>query len=382
MTVAIASTGLTRFGKRSEPLDALLAEAARKALEAAPSSARGPQALVVGAMAASPLGHTESLGPKVANLLALPEVDVTHVEAASATGAAAFHVGVQLASSGRYDRVLVTSGEKMTALTNPDATAMLARSLSNHEAAHGATMPSMAALVSQVYLFRHGLTIEDVAEVTVRNRANGSKNPNAQFQTPVTPEEVNSSRMVSDPLRLLHVSAVSDGAGAVLLTRTAPEGEGVRVLGLGQGTDLLEVASRPTEPVGFLATRRAARAAYDEAHIGRKEVQVAEVHDAFAPFQLIDLEDLGFCGSGGGLAWTRAGRGDPSGVLPVNPSGGLLARGHPVGASGIAQIIEVDRQLRGEAGPMQAGRPRVGLAQSVGGLGSHNFVTILGKGGP
>lgn len=379
MSVGIAGTGLTRFGKRPEGLEDLLLEAARAALEAAPSSARPPSGLIVGSMAAGPLAHVESLAPKLANRLGWSEVEALRVEAASATGAAAVQAGVLWVASGRHERVLVVAGEKMTSLPNAEATAALARSLSPHEVAHGATMPSMAALVSQVYLQRYGLAIEDVAEVTVRNRARSVHNPHAQLRAPVTREEVHSSRMVSSPLRLLHVSAISDGAGAVLLSRDHRP-DGVAIRGMGQATDVLEVASRPSEPVGFRSTRRAARRAYEEAGIGRKEVQVAEVHDAFAPFQFIDLEDLGFCGPGEGLAWTKDGRGDPSGVLPINPSGGLLGRGHPVGASGIAQVIEVDRQLRGEAGAMQAGHPKIGLAQSVGGIGSHNFVTILGRG--
>ncbi|MDE1880773.1 MAG: thiolase family protein [Euryarchaeota archaeon] len=378
MSVAIASTGLTKFGRRNEGLIELLVEAGREALEGAPASARRPDCVVVGSMAAGALAGLESLVPRVANGLGLAGLPGWRVESASATGAGAFQLGAHLVASSAFERVLVLAGEKMTAQATGPTTTALARSLSANEVRHGATMPSIASLLSQLYLARYHLSIEDVAEVTVRNRACAQGNPKAQFPSAVTAAQVNESRMVSSPLRLLHVSAISDGAGAVLLTRPSSR-ESVVVRGMGQATDVLEVASRPMEPLGFRATRQAARAAYDQAGVGRKEVQTSEVHDAFAPFQLIDLEDLGFCGPGEGLAWTRAGRGDPNGVLPVNPSGGLLGRGHPVGVSGLAQIIEVDRQLRGEAGRMQAGSPRVGLAQSVGGLGSHNFVTILGR---
>ncbi len=379
MTVAILSTGLTRFGKRPERLEDLLAEAGRQALEAGPSSSSPPDALVVGSMSAGSLAGVESLAPRVADRLGLARIPAWRAETASATGAGAFQLGAYLVASQAFERVMVVAGEKMTATSTVETTTALSRSLSPQEVLHGATMPAMAALVSQLYLSRYGLPIEEVAEVTVRNRACSAHNPRAQLTAPVTKEEVNRSRMVASPLRLLHVSAISDGAGAVLLSRSHDPAE-VTVRGLGQSTEVLEVVARPLEPVGFRATRRAARLAYDQAAIGRKEVQVAEVHDAFAPFQLIDLEDLGFCGPGEALRWTLEGRGDPNGVLPVNPSGGLLGRGHPVGVSGLAQIIEVHRQLLGEAGAMQAGRPKVGLAQSVGGLGSHNFVTILGRG--
>lgn len=377
MTVAIASTGLLKFGKRPESLEELLAAAGREALQGAPGGA-GPDALVVANMAAGSLAHTESLAPRVADLLGLSGVPAWRVESASATGAGGFQLGAHLVASGAFERVLVVAGEKMTTLPTAATTSALARSLAPLEVQHGGTMPSMAALVSGLYLSRFGLSIEEMAEVTVRNRACSSRNPRAQLTALVTREEVNQSRMVSSPLRLLHVSAISDGAGAVLLARPSSKDE-VVVLGLGQSTEVLDVAARPMDPPGFRSTRRAARVAYDRAGVGRKEVRIAEVHDAFAPFQLIDLEDLGFCGPGEGLEWTKAGRGDPNGVLPINPSGGLLGRGHPVGASGLAQIIEIDRQLRGSAGAMQAGAPKVGLAQSVGGLGSHNFVSILGR---
>jgi acetyl-CoA C-acetyltransferase len=168
---------------------------------------------------------------------------------------------------------------------------------------------------------------------------------------------------------------VSDGAASVLITRA---GGKVSVAGLGQATDGLDVVRRK-DLTGFKATRLAAMRAYEYSHMTRKEINVAEVHDAFAPFELIDLEDLGICGPGEALGWLAKGHGLLSGSVPVNPSGGLLGRGHPVGASGLVQIAEVCRQLWGEAGALQAGHPTAGIAQSVGGLGSHNFVTILRK---
>jgi acetyl-CoA C-acetyltransferase len=214
--------------------------------------------------------------------------------------------------------------------------------------------------------------------VTVRARSAAARNPNAPFRTPVTLEEVGASRPVALPLRLLHCSAVSDGAAAVVVEATSgPAG----VLGLGQATDHVELVERP-ELTSFRATRVAAQRAYEAARQTRKEVDFAELHDAFAPFAIIDLEDIGAVGAGEGAAWFREGATAPEGRFPVNPSGGILGRGHPVGASGLVQIAEVARQLRGEAGSMALPKlPRRGLAQSIGGLGSHNFVTILGSTG-
>ena len=375
MTLSISGTGIGRFGRRKEGLEELLEEAAREALERAPPASRRPGLLLVGSMAPAVLGGLENLVPRMADRLGLTGVDGYHVDTASASGAGVFHIACELVSGGRYESALVLAGEKMTGAPTEAVTGALARSLSPHEIRHGATMPALAALVAQEYLTRHRIPWEELGEVSVQNRENAVKNPNAQFRTPVTLEEVNRSRVIARPLRLLHVSAISDGAAGILLEhRPGP----VRVRGWGQGTDVLEVASRP-DPARFEATRTAARRAYEMARSSPREVDVAELHDAFAPFQLVDLEDVGFCGPGEALTWMRNGNGAPGGSLPINPSGGLLGRGHPVGASGLAQIVEVARQLSQEAGPLQAGHPRMGLTQSVGGLGSHNFVTLLGR---
>lgn len=376
MTVGIASYGVARFGRRQEGLVDLLLEAGSRALEGAPSGIM-PEAILVGAMASGALGGKESLSPSVADGLGLVGVPAWRVETASATGAGVFQAAVELLAGGRYSSLLVLSGEKMTALPTPAVTTALARSLSPHETSHGATMPSMAALVTQVYASRYKIDPDWIGLVTVANRKSAAVNPNAHFTAPVTMDEVNSSRMVSNPLRLLHVSPISDGAAAVLLTHSPCE---VEVAGTGQATDRLDVTHRE-ELTTFKATREAARRAYEQARVTRKEIRVAEVHDAFAPFELIDLEDVGLCGPGEAMGWLEAGHGSKNGTVPINPSGGLLGRGHPVGASGLIQIVEVARQIEGEAGDMQAGRPKIGLAQSVGGLGSHNFVTILRRKG-
>lgn len=373
MPVFVSSVGIGRFGKRPEGLEELLVDAARKAMESIPSGSRHPEALFVGSMLAGTVGGVESLVPRLASRLELDGIPGFRIESASASGAAVFQAAVHAVASGAFDNALVLGGDKMTSLPSDSVTSALARSLSNAEVANGATMPSMAALVTSAYLARYHMPMERMGEVTVQNREHASRNPSAHFQKAVSLDEVNASRTVSSPLRLLHVSPMSDGAAAVIISRS--EGR-VRARGLGQATDRIEVALR-AELTSFSATRKAAQRAYEMAQLTRKEVQVAELHDAFAPFEVINIEDVGFCGPGEGLPWLESGKGNMNGVLPVNPSGGLLGRGHPVGASGLVQIAELYRQLVGEAGPLQAGHPRVGLAQSVGGLGSHNFVTLL-----
>jgi acetyl-CoA C-acetyltransferase len=377
-TAHVSAVAVGRVGKRPEPLVDLLAEVGERALEAV--GRKTVEGLIVGNMAAGSLARTENLVGRLADRLGLDTASGHRAEAASASGAAAFHAAVAHVVAGHATRALVLAGEKMTELPTGEVSGILARSLSPLEEASGATMLALAALVAQRYLVRHGLDESVLHAVSVQARANAANNENAQFRSPISVQEVAASRPVAIPLRLLHCSAISDGAVALVVER----GEGAAgVLGLGQGFDHLQLADRP-DLTTFRATRSAAQRAYEMAHLTRKEVAFAELHDAFAPFALIDLEDIGACGPGEAGEWFRTGATARDGRFPVNVSGGLLGRGHPVGASGLFQIAEVARQLRGEAGAMQLDLPpgAVGLAQSIGGLASHNFVTLLGGASP
>ncbi len=376
MTAHVRAVGIGRFGKRPEPLVDLLAEAGAAALEEI--GRKTIDLLVVGSMAAGPLAHTENLTSQLADRLGLDTAAGYRVEAASASGAAAFQAGATAVLGGAADRVLVVAGEKMTDRPTPEVAEVLGRSLAPTERAVGATMPALAALVAQRYLAHFGYADAVLDAVSVQARANAVRNPGAQFPTPVTAEEVRTGRVIAAPLRLLHCAAVSDGAAAVVVER----GHGpATVRGMGQAFDALMVADRP-DLLGFRATRTAAARAYERAHVTRKEIDFAELHDAFAPFAFLDLEDIGVCGPGEAPQWFADGRTAVDGRFPVNPSGGLLGRGHPVGASGLVQVAEVARQLLGRAEAMALPtRPTMGLAQSIGGLAAHNFVTILGGGG-
>lgn len=375
MTVRIASVGVGRFGKRSEGLIELGAEAASIALDGV---GRKPiDLLVAGSMLSHGLGGPEPLLPRLAERLSLEGAAGLRVESTSGTGAMAFHAAVAALTAGPYERALVIAAEKMTDRTTPEVTGELAAALHPSESSAGATMPALAALVAQRYVERHAVDLADLSLPSVHARTMAVANPNAMFRTPVTLSEANVSRPVASPLRLLHCSAIADGAAAVVLER----GDGpVQVLGLGQGFEAMRVVDRPDLST-FAATRTAAKRAYEAAGLTRKEIQIVEVHDAFAPFAPIHLEDLGFCGPGEGFDWYRNGWVGLDGRLPVNPSGGLLGRGHPIAATGLAGIVEIASQLAGDAGPRSPGRrPRVGLAHAVSGLAAHNFVTILGGG--
>lgn len=375
MTVRVSATGMVPFGKRPESLEELMGLAGEKALE---SIGRKPvDHLFVGSMASGSLANVESLTARVAERLGLVEsASGFRVEAASATGAAVFHAAVAAIAAGHSDRALVVAGERMSGRPTAEVTSILARSLAPGEELVGASMPALAAIIAQRYLDRHQQDAAVLDTIPVQFRESASHNPFAHFRTPVTQEEVASSRLVAAPLRLLHCAAISDGAAAAVVERA--DGD-VQVEGLGEGFDALAVVDR-AELTSFRATRVAAQRAYEMAHLTRKEIDVVELHDAFAPFAIIDLEDLGFAGPGEGPRWFAEGWTRPDGRLPVNPSGGILGRGHPVGASGLASIVSIVEQISGKAGRLSTSRrPQRGLAQSIGGMASHNFVTILGR---
>ncbi len=374
MSVHVASVGMGRYGKRPEGLIDLGAEAATAALEGV--GRRPIDLLVAGSMLAHGRHGPEALLPRLAARLGLEAGSGLRVDSASGTGGMAFYAAVLALESGRFERALVVAAEKMTDRTTAANTRDLAASLHPSEVAAGATMPGLAAIVTQRYLERYSQTAAICDTATVHARAMSVDNPFAHFQKAVTPEEVAKSRLVASPLRLLHCSAISDGATALVLERgTGP----ATVLGVGQGFESIRLADRD-DLTTFAATRIAAQRAYEAAKVGPKEIEVAEVHDAFSPFVFIHMEDLGLCAAGGGPEAFARGEVRRDGRIPVNPSGGVIGRGHPVAASGLAEIAEVALQLRGEAGAHAVARPpKIGLAQAMSGIASHNFVTILGR---
>jgi acetyl-CoA acetyltransferase len=282
-------------------------------------------------------------------------------------------MGAMAVASGEYENVLVIAAEKMTELDTPAATEVLATVISENERKYGATMPALAALITNYYMHRYGLSRETLSKVAVKSHYNGSMNPYAHFQKEITLEKANEAKFVSEPLRLFDCSPISDGAAALMLTSRNTD---VSVAGLGHASDRLELRFRDSL-TSFGSTRRAAEKAFNNARLKPDQMDIAELHDAFTPFELISSEDVGFFEPGGAVSAVEKGDTELNGKLPINPSGGLKARGHPVGVSGLAQIIEIVWQFRNEAGKRQVDRVKCGLTQSTGGIANNNLVTIL-----
>ena len=263
----------------------------------------------------------------------------------------------------------------MTHLNTSATTRILSKVIDKQERLCGATMPALAAMIAEKYRQKYRLSqsrLETMlSAVALKNHANAARNPLAQFQQPITREAYFASKFVATPLRLYDCAPITDGAAAVILTSQRTD---VRLSGIGQGTGPLSLRERETF-TSFPATQAAAARAYQMAGISPRHIDFAEVHDAFTPFEIISTEDLGFFPAGKGGEAVLEGKTAVDGPLPVNLTGGLKARGHPVGASGLAQVVEAAKLLRGEPHfPREFLR---GLMQSTGGLATNNFVTIL-----
>ncbi len=373
--VYIAGVGMTKFGKSSQTLVELFCEAAMAALSASPI--QEVDALYLGAMNPEEFTGESNIAAQVVEALGISGVPALRVETASSSGAAAVHAACHAVASGYYRSVLVVGGEKMTHLSTSAATRILAEVIEQQERRCGATMPALAAMITERYRQRYRLSRSELERVlclvAMKNHLNGARNPYAQFQKPITKEMYLSSKLVSTPLRLYDCSPMTDGAAAVILTAEKTD---VVVSGIGQGTGPAGLRERKSF-TSFNATRIAAERAYRMAGVSPKEIDFAEVHDAFTPFEIISTEDLGFFPAGKGWRALEDGKTAIDGELPINPSGGLKSRGHPVGGSGVAQVVEVAQRLRGAAAIQFKREPRRALAQSTGGLGANNLVTII-----
>jgi acetyl-CoA acetyltransferase len=376
MDVYISGVGMTKFGRSKEPLEKMMAEAASSALKEA--QLERVNAIYLGVMNVEEFVGDSNFATLLVDTLGLTGIPSTRVETASSTGAGAFETAFYAVASGHMEHVLVLAGEKMTHLPTAKTTRILSEAIDRSERKYGATMPALAAMIAQKYACKSNLSslnLEDIlAQVAIKNHSNGYLNPYAQFRKKITKEDYLKSQMVSYPLRLYDCAPITDGASAIILT---PHPTDIKVSGIGHATDTAAVRHR-TSFTSFNSTKEAALKAYTMAQINPSDIQFAEVHDAFTPFEIIGTEDLGFFPPGEGWKALEEGITHLRGRFPINPSGGLKARGHPVGASGLAQLVEIIYQLRGKAGKeRQLERAEIGLAQSIGGLGNNNLVTIL-----
>jgi len=376
--VAIVAAGMTRFGELWESsLRDLFAEAALEALRA--GGADHVDSIVVGCMSGGQFVGQEHLGPLLADELGLAGVAATHVESACASGGVALRTAFLEVASGASDLVLAAGVEKMT--DGADVTAVLATAADQEkEAYHGITFPGLYAMIARAHMQAKGTTEEDLSWVTVKNHRHGALNPKAQFGREVKLEDVMCSSVVSDPLRLLHCSPVTDGAAALLLCPLDQARKytdrPVKIVGSGLATSSMALADRK-DPAFLDAVQLSGERAYRMAGVAPADIQVAEVHDCFAIAEICCIEALGLTEKCAGRHAARSGLTALGGRIPVNTSGGLKAKGHPVGATGIAQAIEIFEQLRGEAGARQVKGARLGLSQNMGGSGASSVVHVF-----
>lgn len=369
--VYIAEVGLAKFGKRELGLEGLALEALEDMDD--PNIIEKIDAVYFGNMSGEELTGNSNLSAMITDYLGLAGKPAVRIDTASSSGAAVFQAGFHAVASGWYKNILVIASEKMTQVPTPETTRILSEVLDPYERSLGCTMTSLAAMVTRRYMHEYGLTANELALVSVKNHKNGALNSYAHFQKEINIDTVLNSKLIAEPLRLFDCSPISDGAAAVILTSNP---EQVKVIGIGHGTAHVSIQYRDSL-TSFAATKIAAASAYEMAKKKPKDIDVAEVHDAFASFEIIDTEDLGFFAPGKGREAVINGDTEINGTLTVNPSGGLKSRGHPVGVSGLAQIVEIAWQLQNDAGKRQVNGAKIGLTQSIGGLASNNLVNIL-----
>jgi acetyl-CoA C-acetyltransferase len=380
--VAIVGVGLSRWGEVWDAsLRTLWTEAALAALDDA--GLDRVDAITVGCMTPGLFVGQEHLGALLADELGMNGIPATRVESACASGGVALRAGFAEVASGLADVVLATGVEKMTDVSGDECTAALAAAADAElEVFYGATFPGLYAMMARAHMARWGTTREQLAAVAVKNHKHGALNPHAQYRQEITVKDVIGSAKIAEPLNILDCSPITDGAAAVVIAevgmaRKLAKGRPiVRIAGVGHATDRIALQSR-ADMTTLPATTLAAERAFKMAGKSPKDIQVAEVHDCFTIAEIVVLEALGFCRPGEGGRQAPSGRTALGGELPVNPSGGLKSKGHPVGATGVAQAVEIATQLRGTAGKRQVKGARVGLTQNMGGTGASTVVHIL-----
>lgn len=381
--VVIVGAAETKFGKSELSYRELAAEAGRAALADAGASTDQIDAFFLGTFSPGTFIHQEHVAPLVAHELGLRGVPSTRTENACASGSTAVMSAIYSIAAGANDVVLVVGAEKMTATPVAETTSILAEAADwENESRVGLTFPGAFALMANAYLAKYGKTRDILDAVAIKNHQNAMGNPYAQFHKVITKADIEKSAMIADPLTLYDCSPISDGAAALVLVGADVAERfrrpAVRVLGFGQASDSLALYKHD-ELTTLPSARRASERAYSMAGIGPRDVSLAEVHDCFTIAEIIATEDLGFFARGEGGDAAKEGATGRDGQIPVNPSGGLKGKGHPVGATGVSQIAETVFQLRGEAGERQVDGAEIALTHNVGGSGATCVVTILGR---
>ena len=379
---SIISAGLSRFGKL-EGMYAreIFAEAASEAFERCPNlnPKKDIEALFIGHMGES-YEHQGHTGATVADWSGLLPVPATRTEAACASSGVALRAAIQAVLSGLSDVVVVGGVEKMTHRSTAEVTECLAMASDfPFEQWQGITFPGLYALMATAHMHEYGTTEKDLALVAVKNHYHGSMNPKAHMQKEITLEAAMSSRVVAWPLKLYDCSLITDGASCLILTK--PElakkytDVPIQIIGTGQASDTIGLYERESL-TSIPAAKTAARQAYSMAGVNSEDIDVAEVHDCFTIAEIIAYEDLGFCKPGQGSRLIQTEETKLGGARPVNTSGGLKSKGHPVGATGTAQAYEIYLQLTQQADKRQVGNADIGLTHNVGGSGATATVHV------
>ncbi|RLE85289.1 MAG: thiolase domain-containing protein [Thermoprotei archaeon] len=381
--VYVVGGGAIRIGEHwTFSLRDLMVHAAEKAIEDAGIDKKDVEAIYVGNMSSGPLQGQEHLGPLLATWLGVPGVAGYKVEAACASGGAALHNAFLAVASGLYSCVLALGVEKMSdALTADLTSALIMADDQEYVAFTGTSFVGLNALVYRAYMERFRVRQEDIALFAVHDHKYAVNNPYAQFRREISVDDVLSSPLVADPIRLFECAPIGDGAAALILcseefTNRLKTDVLIELAGSAVATDIFSINNRD-DLLNLKATRIASERALKMANVDIKDVDVLEVHDAFTILGVLHLEDLGLAKKGEGWKLVKEGEIEVGGKIPTNTMGGLKARGHPVGATGMYQALEILTQLRGEAGKNQVEDAEVGLAQNVGGLGGTVTINVF-----
>ena len=380
--VAIVGASMTQFGQREGWIRELLAEAGQDCLANAEIDGDDLEHLYVSNMASGEFEGQTGIANAVAHDLGALPAYTARIDQTSSSGGAGVYSAWQSVASGASDLTLLIGGEKMTHRTTAEATDVIASLTHPVEYKHGVTLPSFAGLTARRYLHKYDAPRESLGKVAVKNHKNGVDNPHAQFQKEVDLETVMESPIVADPLRLYDFCPITDGSAALLLCPESVASEYTNeyavISGIGGATDTHVVHERD-DPTVMNGVVDSSAIAYEQAGLGPDDIDVAELHDMFTILEFLQSEGLGFFEQGEGWKAVEDGVTDRDGELPINTSGGLKSKGHPLGASGVAQVYEIYKQLTGTAGPRQV-EAETGLACNVGGFGNCVITTIMEAG--
>lgn len=373
---SIVGFGMTRFGKRNDDLISLAVESSQGI------SAKYSDSIDLVLVSNSYCGEytgLSGLSDHVCSSLSIDGTPSMRVDNTSGSGGSAIYIANSMIKSGYVNTVLIIGAEKMTSVPSRRSTSIIASLLSERERKSGLTLPSLAAFMAKAYMREYGVGMEMISSVAVKNHRNGALNQYAHFQKPVDLSDIMKSKIIADPLRLYDFCPVSDGAASLILTRDdmaqSFTGKAVKIRGISSYSSNPVISERKSL-LEIDCVKEASDKVFKETGLTRKDVDFAEVHDMSTILEIVESENIGFFERGSGYMALRDGITEISGELPINPSGGLNSKGHPIGATGVAQACEVYQQINGLAGPRQVKRHEVGFTLNMAGFGNNAVAGI------